>query len=64
MKPMKKRTDYDSEALLPLIKEISFFVEREIKDSDLLDIASCLTYEFKASGQTLFEFGSYCLFIF
>ena len=31
--------------LVPLVKEIQFFKEREIKDKDYPEIVSCLTYE-------------------
>ncbi|CDW81071.1 UNKNOWN [Stylonychia lemnae] len=56
-KPQKNRTDGDLEKLVPLIKQIEFFIERDVKDSDFTDIVSCLTYEFKPSGKDVFEYG-------
>jgi hypothetical protein len=57
-KPSKGRTDKDLEELVPLIKKIVFFKEREIKDGDFPDIVSCLTYEFFKAGKEVFEYGN------
>lgn len=57
-KPSKNRTERDLEELVPLIKTIDFFKERDIKDADLPDIVSCLTYEFYKSGKEVFEYGN------
>ncbi len=37
-KPGKNRSDSDLEMLVPYIKSIEFFGERDIKDEDLPDI--------------------------
>ena len=42
---------------MPLIKTVSFFTERDIKDSDYTDIVACLQYEFLKEGSTVFEYG-------
>jgi hypothetical protein len=58
-KPVKRRTDDDlSEALLPLLRDIQFFREREnIKEGDFNEIGQCLTYELIKKGQNVFEWG-------
>ena len=43
---------------MPLIKDIQFFKERDIKESDLNDIVQCLTYEYKNSMQKVFDYGT------
>lgn len=43
---------------MPFFKEIQFFKERDIKEADYADIANCLTYEYKNTNQTLFEYGT------
>jgi len=45
--------------LVPLIKTITFFKEREIQDQDFTDLATCLNYECYKAGENVFEFGSY-----
>lgn len=54
---MKGRTEADLEKLVPLIKEIEFFRDRDIKDHDFPDIVSCLTYEHLPAGSSVFEYG-------
>ncbi len=44
--------------LVPLIKTIQFFKEREIKDQDFIDIVSCLTYEYFSPGDFVFHFNT------
>lgn len=44
--------------LTPIIKEISFFKERDIKDKNFIDIGSCLKYEFHDKGSTVFKLGT------
>ena len=50
IKPFAKRTHEELDKLVPIIKEITFFREREILENDLAEIAKCLTYEYKAPG--------------
>ncbi|CDW72825.1 UNKNOWN [Stylonychia lemnae] len=57
-KGFRQRTERDLEQLVPLIKTIQFFQERDIKDSDYVEIVSCLTYEHFNPKDTVFEFGS------
>eukprot|EP00347_Sterkiella_histriomuscorum_P024025 403332565 len=56
-KGFRQRTDKDLDQLVPLIKAIQFFQEREIKDQDYLEIVSCLTYEHFQKDETVFEYG-------
>ncbi len=56
-KGFRSRTERDLEHLVPLIKTIQFFIERDIKDSDYTEIVSCLTYEFNRTNETVFEYG-------
>ena len=58
-KPPKKRTEKEIQALVPLIKDIQFFKEREIREQDLYDIVKFLTYEYKNTTQKVFDFGKY-----
>lgn len=57
MKGFRQRTEKDLEQLVPLIKTIQFFVEREIKDHDYTEIVSCLTYEYFKAGDIVFDYG-------
>ena len=59
-KPVKRRTEEDlQEALLPLLKDIQFFRERDnIKEEDFTEIGQCLTYEQIKKGQNVFEWGN------
>jgi hypothetical protein len=57
MKLQKSRTEEELDQLVPLIKEIQFFKERDIKDHDLPDIVSCLNYEFFKAGSNVFDYG-------
>jgi len=44
------------EALLPLLKDIQFFKERDnIKEEDFTEIGQCLTYETVKRGNNVFE---------
>eukprot|EP00347_Sterkiella_histriomuscorum_P021256 403334649 len=54
-KGSRTRTDRDLQHLVPLIKEIQFFKERDIKDQDFVDIVSCLTYESCQAQDNVFE---------
>lgn len=56
-KPIKKRSERELDVLLPLIKEINFFKERDINESDFCEIANCLSYEFKPAKSIVFEYG-------
>ncbi len=44
--------------LVPLIKTVQFFQEKDIKDADLSEIVSCLTYETRRPGDMVFDYGS------
>eukprot|EP00347_Sterkiella_histriomuscorum_P019194 403342576 len=57
-KPQKNRTESDLDKLVPYIKQIEFFSERDVKDQDFPDIVSCLTYEYLPAGKDVFEYGS------
>ncbi|CDW72769.1 UNKNOWN [Stylonychia lemnae] len=57
-KGQRTRNEKDLEHLVPLIKEIQFFKERDIKDQDFVEIVSCLTYENFKMGDTVFEWGT------
>ena len=47
------------EALLPLLKDIQFFKERDnIKEEDFTEIGQCLTYETVKQGNNVFEWGN------
>eukprot|EP00347_Sterkiella_histriomuscorum_P023290 403335214 len=57
-KPSNLRNDHDLEKLVPLIKTIEFFYQRDIKDADFPDIVQCLTYEHIEKGNDVFEYNS------
>lgn len=61
MKPSKSRTEENLAQLVPLIKTIQFFKERDIRDADFPDIVSCLTYESFEQGQDVFRYGKLAL---
>ena len=47
------------DALLPLLKDIQFFKERDnIKEEDFTEIGQCLTYEFVKRGNNVFDWGN------
>ena len=58
-KPVKRRTEEElQDALLPLLKDIQFFRERDnIKETDFNEIGQCLTYEHIKKGQNVFDWG-------
>lgn len=57
-KPQRLRNEKDLRMLVPLIKTIKFFIERDIKDEEcLLDIVSCMTYEQISLHDNVFDFG-------
>ena len=43
--------------VVPNIKGIDFFRERDILDSDLPDIVACMTYEFHKAATEVFKYG-------
>lgn len=57
-KPFKSRTEADLEMVVPYIKAIDFFKERDIKDSDLPDIVACMTHEHFKAGAEVFKLGN------
>jgi len=53
------RTADDVEKLLPLIREIDFFKERDIKkDHEMIEIANGLEYMNMKRGKMIFDHGS------
>ena len=44
-KPTVRRNEQDLQELVPYMKEIHFFKERDIKNTDMMDIVSSLLYE-------------------
>ncbi len=57
-KGQRHRTERDLEQLVPLIKSIQFFKERDIHEADFIEIVNSLHYEYMAPGSTVFDFGS------
>ena len=57
-KSNNQRSDHDLEKLVPLIKTIEFFYQRDIKDSDFSEIVQCLQYEHMEKGKDVFEYNS------
>ena len=45
--------------LVPLIKTIQFFKERDIKEQDYIELVSCLTYEQFQVADNVFEYGKF-----
>ena len=43
--------------VVPYIKSIQFFKERDIRDSDLPEIVECMTYEFHKAASEVFKYG-------
>lgn len=58
-KPNKGKSDEDLAELVPIIKTIQFFKDRDIKDADYPEIISSMNYEFCPAGHDVFEYGSY-----
>ena len=56
-KSFRSRTEIDLAKLVPLVKTIQFFRERDIKEDDYMDIVSCLTHEYCKANGTVFEYG-------
>jgi hypothetical protein len=48
------------------VKEIEFFRSRDIKETDFIDIAKVLKYEFVSADKNVFEYGKlpHIIFIF
>ena len=58
-KPSYVRTDSDLAQLVPLIRSIQFFIERDIKAADFPEIVSCLTHEAYDQGEEVFDYNSF-----
>ena len=58
-KPNKGKSEEDLQELVPIIKQIQFFKDRDIKDTDYPEIISSMNYEFCKAGSEVFEYGSY-----
>ena len=43
---------------MPIVKQIQFFKERDIKNADYPEIISSMNYEFLKAGSVVFEYGS------
>jgi CRP-like cAMP-binding protein len=46
-------------SLVPYIREIEFFKERDVKEEDFLDIVQCLKYQKINAGDNVFDYGTY-----
>lgn len=57
-KDSKQRTKKDCEKIVPHLKQIKFFQEREIPDKNYLDIAQSLTYLELPADAIVFEYGT------
>lgn len=57
-KEHKQRTKKDCETIVPHLKQIKFFKEREIPDKNYLDIAQSLTYLKLPQDRIVFEYGT------
>eukprot|EP00347_Sterkiella_histriomuscorum_P010646 403375474 len=52
------RTPEENETLISLIRKIEFFMERKIKENDLVEISNCLKHEYHKKGNVVFDFGT------
>lgn len=57
-KGQRLRTERDLEQLVPLIKSIQFFRERDIQEADFTEIVHSLHYEYLPPDSYVFDFGS------
>ena len=53
----ERRTDRDLDSVVPVLKSIAFFKERNITDADLSEIATQLSHEQVLAGDLVFDFG-------
>ena len=56
-RPTLKRSENDLQQLVPYMRNIDFFREREIKIADMLDIMSCIQYERFSSEEVIMNWG-------
>jgi hypothetical protein len=52
-----KRTEEDVEMVIPYMKEVKFFKDRDIKALDYPDIVNALSYEHFKDGQCIMQWG-------
>ena len=57
-KKTESRTEEDLAALVPLIREISFFKEKNLKEKDLYFICQKLKYEMHPIGTEVLTYGN------
>ena len=57
LKEKEERTDKDFKEMLEIVKEIPFFKERKMADSDLIDVFNCMTVLPVEKGHTIMEYG-------
>ena len=57
--PIEKRTHRENHLLASILKNVQFFRERNLSETELLQVAQALRYEHFGEGETIFEHGTF-----
>ena len=59
MKTSEQRTEKDFHILMPIVKELKFFLQKQIVGQDLHEVCHLVKHEYMRAGDHVFKYGDF-----